>query len=99
LPSSIFDKLLDPSRMRLYRTARSADGGPSYRSVTDENLAYQTEYYQQHPEVMAGFAALARYRPSVIEGYLALRREAFNVGSGAALSPKIKELCILAMEC
>jgi alkylhydroperoxidase/carboxymuconolactone decarboxylase family protein YurZ len=67
--------------------------------VTDENLAYQTEYYTLHPEVLAGFAGLARYRPEVIEGYLALRRAAFNVGAGAALSPKIKELIIIAMEC
>jgi alkylhydroperoxidase/carboxymuconolactone decarboxylase family protein YurZ len=67
--------------------------------VTDENQAYQTEYYRQHPEVLEGFAALARHRPEVIEGYLALRRAAFNVGSEAALSPKVKELIILAMEC
>src|SRR5438105_11016516 len=64
-----------------------------------ESLTYQTEYYRQHPEVIQGFAALARHRPEVIEGYLSLRRAAFNVGQGAALSPKMKELVIIAIEC
>jgi hypothetical protein len=40
--------------------------------MTDENLIYQTEYYRQHPEVLAGFGALARHRPEVIDGYLAI---------------------------
>jgi hypothetical protein len=40
--------------------------------MTDENLIYQTEYYRQHPEVLAGFGALARHRPEVIDGYVAI---------------------------
>jgi alkylhydroperoxidase/carboxymuconolactone decarboxylase family protein YurZ len=67
--------------------------------MTDENLIYQTEYYRQHPAVLAGFGALTRHRPEVIDGYLALRRAAFNVGPSAALSPKVKELIVIAIEC
>lgn len=72
---------------------------PQNETEADPSANYQASYYKQHPEVLLGFGGLAKYRPEVIEGYLTLRRAAFNVGPGAALSPKFKELVIIAMEC
>jgi alkylhydroperoxidase/carboxymuconolactone decarboxylase family protein YurZ len=72
---------------------------PASAAGDDPSAAYQAAYYQQHPEVLQGFAGLAKYRPAVIDGYLTLRRAAFNVGPDAALSPKMKELVIIGMEC
>jgi alkylhydroperoxidase/carboxymuconolactone decarboxylase family protein YurZ len=45
-----------------------------------------------------GWELLARYRPEVLEGYLSLRQAAFNTGPGAALTPREKELVIVAIE-
>jgi alkylhydroperoxidase/carboxymuconolactone decarboxylase family protein YurZ len=59
--------------------------------------AYARDYYK-NPEVIADYEMLARYRPEVVHGYLTLRRAAFNVEPTAALSPKMKELVILAIE-
>src|SRR5438309_4543089 len=57
------------------------------------------DYYRQHPEVLKSFEPLATYRPEVIEGYIKMRQAAFNTGPEAALSPKVKELIIIAIEC
>ena len=56
------------------------------------------ENYYQNPQVIADFEMLARYRPEVFDGYIQLRKAAFNKGETAALEPKIKELIILAIE-
>lgn len=56
-------------------------------------------YYENYPEVLQSFELLIKYRPEVLDGYLALRQAAFNTGPDAALSPKIKELVIIAIEC
>jgi alkylhydroperoxidase/carboxymuconolactone decarboxylase family protein YurZ len=58
---------------------------------------YARNYYQS-PEVIAEFELLARYRPEVFEGYINLRQAAYNETPDAALSPKVKELIILAIE-
>jgi alkylhydroperoxidase/carboxymuconolactone decarboxylase family protein YurZ len=63
----------------------------------DEAWAYAKDYYQ-NPQVMSDYEMLARYRPEVFHGYITLRRAAFNEDAGAALSPKMKELIILAIE-
>lgn len=59
--------------------------------------AYAKDYYK-NPEVIRDFELLARYRPDVFEGYIHLRKAAYNRDAGAALEPKIKELIILAIE-
>jgi alkylhydroperoxidase/carboxymuconolactone decarboxylase family protein YurZ len=41
---------------------------------------------------------LAKYRPEVFHGYMTLRQGAFNLGPDAALSRKMKELIIIAIE-
>jgi alkylhydroperoxidase/carboxymuconolactone decarboxylase family protein YurZ len=41
---------------------------------------------------------LAKYRPEVFHGYMTLRQGAFNLGPDAALSRKMKELIIVAIE-
>ncbi len=59
------------------------------------------EYAQRYyggGDVIRDFELLARYRPEVFEGYIGLRQAAFNTGENAALSPKLKELIILAIE-
>ena len=58
---------------------------------------YATTYYQ-NPQVISDFEMLARYRPEVVQGYFSLRQAAFNTGAQAALTPKMKELVILAIE-
>jgi alkylhydroperoxidase/carboxymuconolactone decarboxylase family protein YurZ len=63
----------------------------------DAAWAYARDYYQ-NPTVIADFELLARYRPEVFAGYITLRQAAFNRGDDAALSPKLKELVILAIE-
>lgn len=76
------------------------------RTLTDEHSEpslsgpawdYARGYYKS-PEVLKDFELLGRYRPEVVEGYMTLRQAAFNVGEDAALSPKVKELIILAIE-
>jgi alkylhydroperoxidase/carboxymuconolactone decarboxylase family protein YurZ len=57
---------------------------------------YALQYYGEGVTEVLG--PLAEYRPEVFHGYIALRRAAFNTGPGAALSPKMKELIILAIE-
>lgn len=59
--------------------------------------AYAEDYYK-NPQVIEDFKLLANYRPDVFEGYITLRQAAFNTGEDAALSPKLKELIILAIE-
>jgi alkylhydroperoxidase/carboxymuconolactone decarboxylase family protein YurZ len=56
------------------------------------------EHYYKNPEVIADFELLARYRPDVFGGYITLRQAAFNEGPDAALTPREKELIILAIE-
>ncbi|MGH2456607.1 MAG: carboxymuconolactone decarboxylase family protein [Candidatus Limnocylindria bacterium] len=63
----------------------------------DDAWAYARDYYQ-NPEVIADFELLARYRPEVFGGYITLRQAAFNRGPDAALTPREKELVILAIE-
>jgi alkylhydroperoxidase/carboxymuconolactone decarboxylase family protein YurZ len=63
----------------------------------EDAWAYARDYYQ-NPAVIADFELLARYRPEVFAGYIGLRQAAFNRGEDAALSPKLKELIILAIE-
>lgn len=62
-----------------------------------ESWEYAENYYK-NPEVIADFELLARYRPEVFGGYIALRKAAFNTDSHAALTPREKELIILAIE-
>ena len=66
-------------------------------SPENEAWAYAQDYYK-NPEVMADFELLARYRPEVFTGYITLRRAAFNTDPEAALTPREKELIILAIE-
>ena len=58
---------------------------------------YAKTYYQ-NPQVISDFEMLARYRPEVVQGYFTLRQAAFNTDEKAALTPKMKELVILAIE-
>jgi alkylhydroperoxidase/carboxymuconolactone decarboxylase family protein YurZ len=59
--------------------------------------AYAKDYYK-NPQVIEDYELLSRYRPEVFHGYITLRRAAFNDEAGAALTPKMKELIILAIE-
>lgn len=68
---------------------------------TEAVLARAWEYakgYYQNPDVIAGYELLARYRPEVFSGYITLRQAAFNTGPEASLTPREKELIILAIE-
>jgi alkylhydroperoxidase/carboxymuconolactone decarboxylase family protein YurZ len=76
------------------RTVTDEQSEPSFTGPTWD---YARGYYK-NPEVLKDFELLARYRPEVVEGYMTLRQAAFNVGDEAALSPKVKELIILAIE-
>jgi alkylhydroperoxidase/carboxymuconolactone decarboxylase family protein YurZ len=71
----------------------------TYR-VSEEDLerswAYARKYYGDG--VVEVLGPLAKYRPEVFHGYIALRQGVFNTGPDAALSPKVKELMILAIE-
>jgi alkylhydroperoxidase/carboxymuconolactone decarboxylase family protein YurZ len=55
------------------------------------------ERYYKSAQVMADYELLCRYRPEVFDGYIALRQAAYNI-EGAALTPREKELIILAIE-
>lgn len=71
------------------------------QNVTRDGLTEAWEYakgYYKNPDVIAGYELLARYRPEVFEGYITLRRAAFNTGPEASLTPREKELIILAIE-
>ena len=57
---------------------------------------YADTYYGDHVREVLG--PLAKYRPEVFTGYITLRQGVFNTGPDAALSPKMKELIILAIE-
>ncbi len=61
----------------------------------DDAWAYAAEYFHGR---LDSYELLAKYRPEVVHGYMTLRQAAFNVGEDAALSPKTKELVILAIE-
>lgn len=63
----------------------------------ERSWAYAQDYYRD-AQAEEAFGLLARYRPEVFHGYITLRRGAFNTGPDAALSPKMKELIILAIE-
>jgi alkylhydroperoxidase/carboxymuconolactone decarboxylase family protein YurZ len=63
----------------------------------NEAWAYAKDYYK-NPQVIDDYELLTRYRPEVFHGYITLRRAAFNDEPGAALTPKMKELIILAIE-
>jgi alkylhydroperoxidase/carboxymuconolactone decarboxylase family protein YurZ len=63
----------------------------------DAAWKYARDYYG-NPEVIADFELLARYRPEVFAGYITLRQAAFNTDAGASLTPREKELIILAIE-
>lgn len=62
-----------------------------------EAWAYARDYYRD-PEVIADFELLAEYRPEVFGGYISLRQAAFNTDVEASLTPREKELIILAIE-
>ena len=74
---------------------------PPARRISDAEMseawAYAEDYYK-NPQVMADYELLSRYRPEVFHGYITLRRAAFNEEETAALTPKMKELIILAIE-
>jgi alkylhydroperoxidase/carboxymuconolactone decarboxylase family protein YurZ len=74
-------------------TDEERPGGPELANAWD----YARDYYK-NPEVIADFELLARYRPEVFGGYITLRQAAFNTGAGASLTPREKELIILAIE-
>ena len=57
---------------------------------------YARKYYGEGVTEVLG--PLARHRPEVFHGYITLRQGVFNTGPEAALSPKVKELMILAIE-
>jgi alkylhydroperoxidase/carboxymuconolactone decarboxylase family protein YurZ len=59
---------------------------------------YARGYYRDDEGVIDDFELLSRYRPEVFAGYITLRQAAFNTGPDAALSAKLKELVILAIE-
>lgn len=63
-----------------------------------EAFEYARNYYKNAPQVLDDYELMARYRPEVFAGYINFRRAAFNTGADAALSPKFKELIILAIE-
>jgi len=69
--------------------------------VTEEQIEeawrYATEYYKD-PKLRDTLGILAKYRPEVFYGYMKLRQGAFNTGPEAALSTKVKELVIIAIE-
>ncbi len=68
-------------------------GGPDLADA----WAYAREYYM-NAEVIADFELLAEYRPEVFGGYITLRQAAFNTDAEASLTPREKELIILAIE-
>lgn len=63
----------------------------------EETWRYVRKYYND-TKLDEVIGMLAKYRPEVFHGYITLRRGAYNVGPNAALSPKMKELIILAIE-
>jgi alkylhydroperoxidase/carboxymuconolactone decarboxylase family protein YurZ len=68
---------------------------------TSDEIAKSWEYAQEYyrdPKAQEVLGLLAKYRPEVFHGYMTLRRGVFNTGPDAALSPKMKELIILAIE-
>jgi alkylhydroperoxidase/carboxymuconolactone decarboxylase family protein YurZ len=75
----------------------SDDQGTTTTAAGNGAWEYAEDYYKNE-QVIADFKLLSRYRPEVFEGYIGLRQAAFNTGPDAALSPKFKELIILAIE-
>lgn len=63
-----------------------------------EAFAYARDYYRGDQEVIDDFELLADYLPAAFVGYITLRQSAFNTGPSAALSSRMKELVILAIE-
>lgn len=73
-------------------------GAPESAVAEPSRQAWEyAENYYQDQKVMESFGLLARYRPEVFDGYMTLRQAAYNV-EGAALTPRDKELIILAIE-
>jgi alkylhydroperoxidase/carboxymuconolactone decarboxylase family protein YurZ len=72
-----------------------SDGGHA-READPET---ESNYLERHPELRKSTGLLGKYRPEVLDGYIALRHATFNTGPDAALSPKFKELIIIAIEC
>ena len=73
--------------------------GAAQAEGNEASAAWQyAQGYYGGGDVIRDFELLARYRPQVFEGYIGLRQAAFNTGESAALSPKLKELIILAIE-
>lgn len=71
------------------------------QTPTERELANAWEYveeYYRDPNAKEVLGLLARHRPEVFTGYVALRRGVFNTDENAALSPKMKELVIIAIE-
>jgi alkylhydroperoxidase/carboxymuconolactone decarboxylase family protein YurZ len=54
--------------------------------------------YFNDPNVMRDFELLARYRAAVFDGYMTLRKAAYNTAPDAALTPKMQELVVLGIE-
>jgi alkylhydroperoxidase/carboxymuconolactone decarboxylase family protein YurZ len=62
-------------------------------------LQAMRSYYENYPEVLKSYGMLVKYRPDVLDGYLTLRRAAFNDGPDSTLPLKVKELIVIAIEC
>ncbi len=76
-----------------------ASASPTGIQQRDMDWAWRyTRSYAAAPFVIDDFALLANYRPEVFYGFNKLRQGAFNTGRRARLSPKMKELIILAIE-
>jgi alkylhydroperoxidase/carboxymuconolactone decarboxylase family protein YurZ len=60
--------------------------------------AYAREYYGSDAQLFSDWDLLIRHCPSVFVGYITLRKATFTTGPEAVLSPKFKELVILAIE-
>lgn len=58
---------------------------------------YAKAYYKDSGATDA-LGVLARHRPEVFAGYIALRQGAYSSGDSEVLPPRIKELIILAIE-
>jgi alkylhydroperoxidase/carboxymuconolactone decarboxylase family protein YurZ len=74
------------------------DDPATWSSEVRAAFEYARGYYTGDDEVIEDYKLLARYRPEVFVGYIRLRQAAFNTGMDAALTPKMKELVILAIE-
>jgi len=74
--------------------AADSNGASNLEAAWD----YARGYYKDD-RVLAGFEPLARRCPEAFIGYMTMRQGLFREPPVGALSPKTKELAILAMEC